>query len=146
MRKVELIVFLHAKGAGQHPVVFDLFPRAKSEEQTGARTVGIDPKFKIVDLIEVSGLKAETTQNTRQSTVVLTADGIGENVARWVFVAHPVYPLVGSQVVHTIIELPLGIEAARAKVQLTADFETRFGPVRGLLPESERRQLSCVLE
>ncbi|MGQ0605097.1 MAG: hypothetical protein ACT4QE_25750 [Anaerolineales bacterium] len=146
MKRVEVIVHLHAKGGGARPLVFDLFPKALTEEQTGTRTVGLDPTFKFVDAIEVSGLKAETTLNVRQAVPVITADGVGESAARWVFAARPAHPLLGSPSVYAIGELPPGVEAARASLLLSAETTTRFGPVRGLLPEDARQRLSWVLE
>jgi len=146
VKGVEFVVHLHAKGGGARPVVFDLFPKAVTEEQTGMRTVGVDPKLKFVDAIEVSGLKAETTINVRQAMPVITADGVGESVARWVFQSRPAHPLIGSQSAFVVVELPPGVEAARASLLLSAEVTTRLGPVRGLLPEAERERLSWVLE
>jgi len=90
--------------------------------------------------------KAETKFNLKQSIPVLTADGIGESVARWVFIAGSTHPLVGSQVVYAILELPPGVEAARVSLLLSAEVEMRFGLLRGRLPETERARLSWVLE
>jgi|CXWL01.1.fsa_nt_gi hypothetical protein len=146
VKRVEFVVHLHAKGGGARPVVFDLFPKAVTEEQTGTRTLGLDPKFKFVDAVEVSGLKAETTINVRQAVPVITADGVGESVARWVFQSRPAHPLIGSQSAYVVVELPPGVAAARASLLLSAEVTTRFGPMRGLLPEDERERLSWVLE
>jgi hypothetical protein len=145
VRRAEFMVYLHAKGAGPRPTAFDLFPQAVTEEQTGAVTVGIGPDFKFAGA-EASLAKAETTINLRQAAPVITADGIGEHTARWVVVARPAHPLTGSQTVYIIVELPPGVPAARASLQLSAEVTTRFGPVRGLLPETERASLSWVLE
>jgi len=131
--------------AGERPIVFDLFPRALTEEQTGARTVGLDPQFKFVDAVEVSGFKAEMTINVTQAAPVITVDGIGESFARWVFAAHAARPLVGSQLAYATIELPPGVAAARASVQLSADVASGFRSALGFLPERDSARLSWVL-
>ncbi|HKZ84209.1 MAG TPA: hypothetical protein VJ793_11205 [Anaerolineae bacterium] len=145
VRQAELAVYCHAKGAGAHPVVFDLFPKALTEDQIGEFSIGIGPDFKFAG-VEASVAKAETKFNLKQSIPVLTADGIGESVARWVFIAGSTHPLVGSQVVYAILELPPGVEAARVSLLLSAEVEMRFGLLRGRLPETERARLSWVLE
>ncbi len=146
IRSAEFIVYLHAKGAGPRPIVFDLLPKTTTEEQTGSRTFGLDPKFKFANLVEVSGVSAGTTLDVKQAVPVTAADGVGESAARWVFSAQRAHPLLGSQIVFATVELPPGVEAARASVQLTAEVETNFGLVRGLLPEEERQSKSWVLE
>jgi hypothetical protein len=145
VRSAEFIVYLHAKGRGPRPVAFDLFPKAVTEEQTGEFTVGVGPDFKFAGA-EASLAKAETKINLRQAVPVVIADGVGESMARWVFAARPAHPLVGSQSVYAVVELPPGVEAARVSLHLSAEVTTRLGPVRGLLPETEREQLNWVLE
>ncbi len=146
VKRAEFIVYLFATGSGKRPIAFDLFPKTTTEEQTGSRTVGLDPKFKFVKAVEVSGLKAETTMDVTQAVPVITVDGIGENFARWAFESRPAHPLVGSQVVYATVELPPGAEAARASVHLSAEVTGSFGPIRGILLEKESERLSWVLE
>ena len=117
VRSAEFIVYLHARGAGPRPIFFDLLPKVVTEEQTGSRAFGIDPKFKFAGAVEFSGVKAETTINVKQAVPVIAADGIGESTARWVFEARPAHPLVGSQMVYAVVELPPGVESARASLQ-----------------------------
>ena len=143
--RAELTVYLFATGPGPRPIAFDAFPKAVTESQTGTRTIGIDPTLKFVDAVEVSGLKAETTINMAQAAPVITAYGLGESTLRWEFESRPAHPLLGSQSAYAIVELPPGVEAARASLQLSVEVETRLGPVRGLLPETEQAKLSFVL-
>ncbi len=145
VKRVEFVVHLHAKGGGQRPLVFDLFPKAVTEEQTGEFKVGVGPDFKFMGA-EASLANVETTINLKQAVPVITADGVGESVARWVFQSRPAHPLLGSQSAYVVVELPPGVEAARASLLLSAEVTTRFGPMRGLLPEAERDRLSWVLE
>ena len=142
---VEFIAYLHAKGAGQRPIAFDLLPKTTTVEGTGKVTVGIDPKFKFVSVIEVSGFKAETEIDLKQAVPVIVADGVGESTARWVFESRPTHPLLGSQSAYVIIELPPGVDAARATLHLSAEVGTRLGPARYLLPQEQRERLSFVL-
>jgi len=62
--------------------------------------------------------------------------------------AYPLIPRRGPFVdtVYAIVELPRGVESAHASLQLGVEVDTRFGLVRGLLPETERAGLSWVLE
>lgn len=145
VRRAELIVHLHARGSGPRPIAFDLFPKTTTEEQTGEFKVSVGPDFKFAGA-EASVASAEATINHRQAAPVITIDGIGENFARWVFAAHPARPLVGSQTVYATIELPPGVAAARVSVQLSAEVAGSFGPIRGILPETEKERLSWVLE
>lgn len=142
----ELIVYLSAAGDGMRPVAFDAFPKLTTEDQTGTRTLGIDPKVNLVDAVELSGVKYETTINTRQAVPVIVADGIGESTVRWVFEARKAHPLVGSQSTYVVVQLPPGVEAARASLYLSILVGTRIGPVRGILPQNVQERLSFVLE
>jgi hypothetical protein len=54
-------------------------------------------------------------------------------------------PLVGSQLAYTTIELPPGVAAARASVQLSADVASGFRSALGFLPERDSARLSWVL-
>ena len=143
--RAEFTVYLFAASAGPRPTAFDLYPKAVTEEQTGTRTVGLDPSLKFAEVVELSGVKAETTLNVKQSAPVITAYGIGESTARWVFESRPAHPLLGSQSAYAVVELPPGVEAARASLQLSAEVATRYGPVRGLIKETEQARLSFVL-
>ena len=144
VRKAELIVRLSAKGGGLNPIAFDLFPKPTTEEQTGEFNVKVGPDFKFAGA-ELSVASAETTVNLRQAAPVITVDGIGESFARWVFAAHSARPLVGSQLAYATIELPPGVAAARASVQLSADVASGFRSALGFLPERDSARLSWVL-
>ena len=145
VKRVEFIAYLHPKGAGERPIAFDLLPKTTTVEGTGKVTVGIDPKFKFVNAIEVSGFKAETEIDLKQAVPVIVADGLGESTARWVFESRPAQPFVGSQSTYVIVELPPGVDAARASLHLSAEIGTRLGPARYLLPQEQRERLSFVL-
>jgi hypothetical protein len=131
---MELVVDLRPEDGGARPITFDLVPRAETEEQTGTFTLGIGPDFKFSS-VNVTLAKAETTINLRRVFPVITADGIGESTARWVFASRPAHPLVGSQIVYAIVQLPPGVEAARVSLFLNAEMTTGFGPIKGLLPK-----------
>ncbi len=141
VRRAELMVSLEAENGGGAPVVFDLLPKVTTEEKTGTfkATVGLDFKF-------ASLAQAETTIDLHQEVPVIVADGIGESIARWVFVSGPAHPLVGSQLVYAILELPAGTSAARASLHLSAEVATSLGPIRGILPKEASGQLSWVLK
>ncbi|MBI3241847.1 MAG: hypothetical protein HYZ49_06080 [Chloroflexi bacterium] len=141
VRYVDIVVYLHAKGDGLRPVVFDLLPKAAKEEQAGTLTVGISPDFKFV-----APENAPAALSLRQNILAVTADGLGENAAHWAFAVRSTTPLAGSQATYIIVELMPGVEAARASLQLVAEIDTPYGPVRGLLPSSQRNALSWVLE
>ncbi len=141
VRYVDMVVYLHAKGEGLRPVICDMIPKAAKEGQAGIMTVGISPDFKFT-----APETATATLSLPQSIYTVTADGIGENAAHWAFAVRSATPLAGSQIVYALVELMPGVEAARASLQLVAEIETPFGPVRGLLPSSQRLALTWVLE
>jgi hypothetical protein len=145
VRKAELMVDFQPEDGGARPVAFDLTPRAETEERTGMFTLGISPDFKFSS-VDVTLAKAEATINLRRVFPVITADGIGESTARWVFVSRPAHPLVGSQTVYAIVQLPPGEEAAKVSLFLNAEVATGFGPIKGLLPKDEACDLSWVLK
>jgi len=77
---------------------------------------------------------------------IIAADGIGESTARSVFASQKAHPLIGSQLVYDIIEIPKDVQAAMATLHLRAEMATRFGPISSLLPEESKDRLSCVLK
>ena len=140
-RYIDLVVYLHAKGEGLRPIIFDLLPQAAKEEHDEAFAMGVSPDFKFT-----APENAPVTLDLRQSILTVAADGKGENAAHWAFAVRSTSPFAGSQVMYTLVELLPGVEAARASLQLVAEIETPYGPVRGLLPSSQRTALTWVLE
>jgi len=145
VRRAELVVEFQPEDGGAIPVAFDLVPRAETEEQTGTFTLGIGPDFKFSS-VDVTLAKAETTINLHRVFPVITADGIGESTVRWVFASRPAHPLVGSQIVYAVVELPPGVEAVRVSLMLSAEMTTGLGPIKGLLPKDEACYLSWTLK
>jgi hypothetical protein len=119
VRRAELMVNFQPRDGGAEPIAFDLAPRAETEEQTGKFALGLGPNFKFSS-VNVTLAKAETTFELRRAFPVITADGIGESTASWVFASRPAHPLVGSQIVYyAIVQLPPGAETARLASSLT---------------------------
>jgi hypothetical protein len=141
VRRAELVADFQPEDGGARPIAFDLEPRAETEEKTGAFTLGIGPDFKFSS-VGVTLAKAEATIDLRRVFPVITADGIGESTIRWVFASRPTHPLVGSQIVYAIVQLPPGAEATRVSLFLYAEIATTFGPIKGLLPKDEVCYLS----
>ena len=139
-----MVDFQPEKGI-ERPKAFDLAPRVETEEQTGMFTLGIGPDFKFSS-VDLTLAKAETTINLHRVFPVITADGIGESTARWVFASRPAHPLVGSQIVYAVVQLPPGVEAARVSLMLNAEMTTGLGPIKGLLPEDKACDLSWTLK
>jgi len=145
VRASELLVHLHADGTGPNPIVFDIFPRILTEEQTGELSIGVGPEFKFAGA-EASIAKAETKINLKQSVPVVVANGVGESVARWRFESRSTYPLIGSQIVFVVVELLSNVLKFRVNLQLSADImDKRLGLLRGLLSDQQREQLNFVL-
>ncbi len=136
IRRAEFTVYLQGQNGSSNPIVFDLFPKNVAEEQTGEIKAEINPQLKFAEVAEVSIGCIGVTANKREAQATITADGIGESTARWIFKAHPAAPLTGSQIVYTIVELPVGTTAIRISVQLSAEVTTRFGLLRALLPKT----------
>lgn len=85
------MVDFRPEDGGARPIAFDLEPRDETEEKTGAFTLGIGMDFKFSS-VGVTLAKAEATINMRRVFPVITADGIGESTARWVFASRPAHP------------------------------------------------------
>lgn len=145
VRRAEFTVYLQGQNGGSNPTVFDLFPKNVTEEQTGDIKAEINPQFKFAEVAKVSIGSIGVTANKRDAKAIITADGIGENTARWIFQAHPAVPLKGSQIVYAIVELPRGVTATRINVQLSAEVTTKFGLVRGLLPKTNQDERRWIL-
>ncbi len=108
----------------------------------GELTANIGPEFKFGGAeLALAGVGA--TIKLHDAVPVITAEGIGESTARWLFTAHPSHPLVGSRTVFAIVELPPGVPAARASIQLMAKGKRGL---LGLFTEEQRESLSWVLE
>ena len=139
----EFTISFTALGSQQRPIAFDLIPGLTTEEQTGKRTFTLDPKLKFANVVEFSGVQAGVEIDVKQAHVVSSIYGLGESEARWVFKTRPAHPLVGSQMVFVILEVPPDAQKARAKVYLSAQVEVPlWGKVRGQLPEEAQAQAS----
>jgi hypothetical protein len=150
VRKAELMVVLDSANGGEKPITFDLLPKAVNEEQTGTFAISLSPGVKFSSLgnlgsAEASLGKAEYTIPLRQALPVISADGIGESHAHWVFSFHKARTLTGSQLTYAIIGLPQGASAARATLHLKVEIAGRLGPFGGIFPEEARDRLSWVL-
>jgi hypothetical protein len=146
VQKVEFIVHLFSIGHEERPTAYDIYPQTITETRTGTRTIGLDPKLKFADVLEVSGFKAETTINVKESVPVIVADGANESIVRWVFQSRRERPLIGSQNVYIIVALPPGVSHARAAVEVKAEIsDSVFGLVRGISSRTQSEHLSFPL-
>jgi hypothetical protein len=141
VRKAELVLDFQPGEDSKRSVAFDLVPRAEIEEQTGSFTLGIGPDFKFFS-VDVTLAKAETTINLRRAFPVIITYGIGESTARWVFVSRPAHPLVGSQIVYAMVQMPPGVEAAKVRLFLNAE----IGRFKGFLPKDEECDMIWTLK
>lgn len=128
------------------PLVFDLYPKTTTEEQTGGYMLGAEPKVKIANVLEVSGFKAEVKSDERQAHVVTRASGVQQTFAQWQFKAGKTHPLEGDQVMLVMLLLAPGVAAAEAIAQLSAEVATKYGPVRGFLPQTEHYKFRWTLQ
>jgi hypothetical protein len=145
VRRAEFTVYLEAQNGGSNPTIFDLFPQNVTQEQTSDIKAEINPQLKFAEVVEASIGSVEVTLHRREARAIITADGIGESTARWIFNQHPATPLTGSQIVYAIVELPKSVTATRVTVQLSAEVTTRFGLIRGLLPTTNQDQRRWIL-
>lgn len=141
VRRAELVLDFQPENGSGRPVAFDLVPRVETEEQTGTFTLGIGPDFKFSS-VDVTIAKAETTINLRRVFPVIITDGIGESTARWVFVSRSAHPLVGSQLVYAIVQLPKGVQGAMVRLFLNAE----IGRFKGFLPQDESCDMRWILK
>ena len=146
IQRVDFSLNFKAVGGSSDPLVFDLFPKTTTEEQTGGYVLGVEPKVKIANVLDVSGFKAEVSSNVRQVHVVTRASGAQQTFAQWQFKAGSTHPLEGDQIMLVMLQLAPDVVAARASAQLSAEVATNYGPVRGLLPQTEAQRFTWVLQ
>ncbi len=146
VQQVDFSLDFKAVGGSSAPLVFDLFPKTTTEEQTGGYVLGLEPRVSIAKVLEVSGFKAEVSSNVRQAHVVTRASGAQQTFAQWQFKAGATHPLEGDQIMLVMLQLAPGVAAARASAQLSAEVATNYGPVRGLLPQTEQQRFTWVLQ
>ena len=144
---VEFTISFSSLGSDQRPIAFDLIPGLTTEEQAGTRKFTLDPKLKFANIVEFSGVQAGVEIVVKQTHVVSSIYGLGESDARWVFKARPAHPLVGSQTVFVVVEIPANAQAARAKVHLSAQVDAPvWGKLRGQLPAEAQTQSNFILQ
>ena len=144
---VEFTLSFNSLGSPQRPIAFDLMPGLTTEEQTGKRKFTLDPKMKFANVVEFSGIQAGVEIDVKQAHVVSSIYGLGESDAGWTFKARPAHPLVGSQMVFVILEIPPDAQAARVTVRLSAQVDAPlWGKMRGQLPEEAQAQTQFVLQ
>jgi hypothetical protein len=103
--------------------------------------------MKFANIVEVSGIQASMTINVKQALVVTSVYGVGESAVRWAFKSRPAHPLLGSQSVYLIVAWPTSAQHVRAQILLSAQVEsTRWGKLRGQLPEEEQAHFIWVLQ
>lgn len=146
IQRVDFSLNFKAVGSNSDPIVFDLFPKTTTEEQTGGYTLGVEPKIKITNVLEVSGFKAEVSSNVRQAHVVTRASGAQQTFAQWEFKAGATHPLEGDQIMLVMLQLAPGVVAARASAQLSAEVASNYGLLRGFLPQTEQQRFTWVLK
>jgi hypothetical protein len=138
---VDLTLSFTAPGSAQRPIAYDLIPGLTTEDQTGKGKFTLDPKLKFANVVEFSGVQAGVEIDLKRAHVVSSIYGLGESDARWEFKARPGHPLVGSQTVFVVLEVPAGAQTTRARVHLSAQVEVPlWGKVRGQLPEEAQTQ------
>jgi hypothetical protein len=130
--------------ADQRAIVFDAFPRGQTVAQNDSVTIGIGPDFKI-GTGEVSLAKAEATFDLGAVIPVVSVDGLHEPRLCWHYRAHDKFPLSGSFRLAAIVSLPAGMKTARMTLELTANAESRFGPIRLSTPETAQARLRWVV-
>lgn len=119
---------LSPQGA-KRAVAFDAFPQEQLAETNLPVKLGIGPDFKLGNA-EASLASAETTIDFGYAVPVVRVDGLQEAQLRWHYTAHARHPLEGSRRMLAVVSLPSGMPRALAALELTANAETRYGPIR----------------
>lgn len=143
-RRVDFEIRISNHGENS-PTFYDVFPRTQFEERTGEVGIAVGPDLKFAALdASIGSVSAKI--NIKQAFPVVTVSGTGESEAGWLFESRPAHPLIGSQSVYCIVEIPDNVAEITAKVWLTAEIlDERWGVLKGLVPDEASSRLSFAL-
>lgn len=142
IRQVEFTVYL-VQRAQCNTTFYDLFPKQINDDLSGEISASIGPELNFAgNEVKVGGVGVKV--HTKQSFPVVVASGVGEQVAQWRFVSRPSHPLTGSQSVFAIIEYKDESLPIHASLHLDVTVASFFGPVHGILPQTETQRLHWI--
>ena len=123
----------------------DLYPRRLAEESKTTFSIALGPDLKFAEAFELSLLEAGAEVEVHKAFPVIQGYGLGESRPYWRFARYAAHPLQGCQSVYLVLSAPPAAEGVRLTLELVAELETRYGPIRAGLPEEARAHVSRVV-
>jgi hypothetical protein len=120
----QFVVRLIADTDGRRALAHDMHPRAVVQQRNKKVAVTLAPSLKFND-IEASIGSGGFEIEYQQLEPVISAAGIGEDVADWSYEGVGGMPIMGSKWMHMIIRAPRAMEACRAELDLSADLRVK---------------------
>jgi hypothetical protein len=140
-----LTVYLRPKQGTGAVVAHDLFPKRLTVDSERTFNVSLGPELEFAGVIEASLIKVGAEITYHKAFPVVQGFGMGESRPYWHFAHHAANPLLGCQSVYLVLAAPQAANGVRLSVELTANLQTRYGPVRVGLPEPARTYVGQVI-
>jgi hypothetical protein len=140
-----LVAYLRPKQGPGVAVAHDLFPKRLTVDNERTLSVSLGPDLEFAGVFEASLARAGAEITYHKAFPVVEGFGMGESNPYWHFADHNASPLSGCQSVYLVIAAPQDADGIRMTVDLTANLQTRFGPVRVGLPTPARAHAGLVI-
>lgn len=123
----------------------DLFPQRLTADSKRKFTLGLGPDLKFAQAFEAKLANVGAEIEYQQAFPVIQGFGLGESRPYWQFSHHAANPLLGCQSVYLVVAAPTGADGVRLSIELTAELQTRFGPLRVGPPQEAQANLSWTI-
>ncbi len=120
----------HLKGSDNNeikPRIFDMYPAKINHQSKVNRQIGITPNLRFAEIAEGSLGGWVTTVEYNKLIPIIIGSGVLENTATWEFRPQKEHPVLGSWVLHLIVERPKPLNVIDLIISLDAVVETKAG-------------------
>jgi hypothetical protein len=140
-----LTAYLRPKEGAAAVVAHDLFPKRLTVDSERTFSFSLGPNLEFAGVVEASLIQVSAEIAYHRAFPVVQGFGIGESRPYWYFAHHAGNPLLGCQSVYLVLAAPRAANGVRLSLELTANLQTRYGPVRVGLPETARTHVGQVI-
>jgi hypothetical protein len=130
---------------GSQPTAFDMHPLQVMQEIKRNVKVTFSPTLKYKEL-EASAGSAEFGFEYTELQPVITTDGVGERQPGWAYRSANGVPLVGSKMMHLLVQAPRGMASARANLSLKAGVSRDGSKWTALFRSPEQRNSEFTVD
>jgi hypothetical protein len=124
---------------------YNLYPMRLTEESKTTFSVGLGPDLSFGETIKLGVLDLGAEIEYRKVFPVIQGYGQGQSDPYWTFAHHAAQPLQGCQSVYLVTATPPDAGGVRLSMELIAEVQTKFGPLRVGLPEEARANASATI-